>query len=113
MRGRPRIFIKHELPSSVVGVCVAVIADYNRRRREIAKGTLSEPLLLSYKKYNEIVEDALSYVEEDLRGELLSDIESGRGHSHSLIADVCSRRAYYKRKRQIIYIVAKGLELSD
>lgn len=35
---RPRVFIKHELPGSVVGICVAVIADYERRRREIERG---------------------------------------------------------------------------
>lgn len=113
MRGRPRVFIKHELPSGVVGVCVAIIADYNRRSREIAKGTLSESLLLSYKKYNDIVEQALECVEDDMRSELISDIESGRGYCHSRLACTCNKKTYYRRKRQIIYVIAKELGLAE
>lgn len=113
MRGRPKVFIKHELPSGVVSVCVAVIADYGRRKKEIDKGVLSDSLLSSYKRYNKIVDDGLSCVEEDMREELISDIESGRGYAHSMIARSCGRRAYYLRKRQVIYIVAKGLDLTD
>lgn len=113
MRGRPRVFIKHELPSGVVSVCVAVIADYRRRKKEIDRGLISEELNLSYKHYNEIVDDALSCIEEDVREELISDIESGRGYAHSIIARSCGRRAYYLRKRQVIYVVAKGLNLAD
>lgn len=113
MSGRARIFIKHQLPSTAVGVCVAVIADYERRKREIERGDISEQLLLSYKRYNEIVDNALLCVEEDMRRELMSDIETGRGYSHSMIGHNCNRKAYYSRKRQVIYFVAKGLGLAE
>lgn len=112
-RGRPKVFMKHDLPSGVAGVCVAIIADYGRRKREIERGALSDPLLSSYKKYNDIVEEALGHVEEYMRKELVSDIESGRGYSHSMLESTCNRKTYYRRKRQIIYVVAKGLDLAD
>ena len=110
---RPRVFIRHELPSEVVGVVVAVIADYERRAREIRRGALSERLLSAYSRYNAIVDEALGFVEEAARCEMLSDIVNGRGYEHSMIGYLYYKNGYYARKRQVIYNVARGLGFVD
>lgn len=112
-RGRPRVFCKSSLPSGVVGICVALISDYNRREKEIKRGTINEDLLLSYKKYNEIVDLAAKHIEEDNKAEFISDIESGRGYRYSLLNREYTSPSYYSRKRDFIYQVAVGLELAE
>lgn len=112
-RGRPVIFAKHELPTGVVGICIAVITDYNRRRKEIEKGTLREPLLSSYLKYNNIVDAASCCIECGNIGEFISDIEFGRGYRFSKLNKEYTSWSYYARKREFIYRVAVGLGLSD
>ncbi len=110
---RPRIFQKQNLPGGVVGIAVAVIADYDRRSREIKKGTLSESSLSAYARYNEIVEAALLQIEEGARREMLSDIAYGRGYNTSMIGWMYCKETYYLRKRTVIYFVAKGMGLAD
>lgn len=110
---RPRVFIKHELPGSVVGICVAVIADYERRRREIERGALSECLLSEYRRYNAIIDGALLCVEPEGRAELISDIATGRGYDHSMVGYLYNRKAYYARKRTVIFGVAVSLGLAE
>lgn len=112
-RGRPRVFCKSSLPSGVVGICVALISDYNRREKEIKRGAINEDLLLSYKKYNEIVDLAAKHIEEDNKAEFISDIESGRGYRYSLLNREYTSPSYYSRKRDFIYQVAVGLELAE
>ena len=111
--GRPRIFQKHDLPGGIVAIAVAVIADYDRRCREIKKGTLPTPLLSTYEKYNGIVEEALSHVEEPARAQFLSDISAGRGHKHSFLYGQYTSWSYYARKRDIIFYTAVGLGLAE
>ena len=110
---RPRIYFKHELPGEVVSVAVAVIVDYDRRARAIRQGVLSEHLLSWYRHYNEIVDEALLCVEDAARREFVSDIASGRGYEHSMIGWMFNRKAYYCRKREFIYRVARGLGLCE
>lgn len=110
---RPREFEHQKLPREVVGVCVAVIADYGRRKREIERGALSEGLLSSYLRYNKIVEDAVECVETAARRELLDDIAVGRGWHTSKLGYMFTLRSYYLRKRQVIFNVALGLELTE
>ncbi len=109
--GRPRVFGKHDLPREVVGVAVAVIADYDRRAREIKRGALSECLLSSYVRYNGIVDKALAAIEEGARREMLSDISTGRGYNNSMISYMYCKETYYNRKREVIYRAAVLLEL--
>ncbi len=110
--GRKKMFPSHELPGNVVSVCVAVIADYNRRAKEIRKGTLEDSLLCSYQKYNDVVDNALLFIEEGARREYISDIENDRGYRFSLLNREYTSWSYYARKRQIIYQVAVGLGLA-
>ena len=110
---RPRIYFKHELPGEVVSVAVAVIVDYDRRARAIRQGVLSEHLLSWYTRYNDIVDEGLSVIEEGARREMLSDIVSGRGYEHSMIAWMYAKDTYYSRKRELIYRVARGLGLCE
>ncbi len=107
------MFGKHTLPSEVVGVAVAVIADYDRRAREIKRGALSEGLLSSYVRYNGIVDSALMAIEDGARREMLSDIATGRGYNNSMISWMYTARSYYTRKREVIYLTARGLGLTE
>lgn len=109
--GRKRVFTRDDLPSNVVGACVAIIADYNRREKEIRKGSLPESLLSSYQNYNRMVDRALLCVEKGSREEYISDIESGRGYRFSMLNGRYTSWSYYARKRQIIFNVAIGLGL--
>ena len=111
--GRHKIFQKHDLPGGIVAIAVAVIADYDRRCREIKKGTLPTPLLSTYQSYNKIVEEALSHVEEPARAEFISDISAGRGHKHSFLYGRYTSWSYYARKRDIIFYTAVGLGLAE
>ena len=111
--GRRKIFQQHDLPGGVVSIAVAVIADYNRRQREIERGKLSQPLLSTYKKYNDIVDEALSHVEEAARSEFVADIAHGRGHKHSFLYGKYTSWSYYARKRDIIFYTSVGLGLVD
>lgn len=110
---RPRVFFKHNLPGEVVSVAVAVIGDYRRREREIERGVLSEHLLSAYKKYNGIIDEAVSVLEPGMRDEMLSDIIKGRGYEHSMIGWMLAKESYYMRKREVIYRVARGLGLCE
>jgi hypothetical protein len=109
--GRPREFKYKKLPREVVGVCVAVICDYERRRREIERGALSERLFSSYLRYNTIVDSALECVEANAQREMRLDIASGRGYERSIISSMYCKDAYYNRKREVIYRMAELLEL--
>lgn len=111
--GRPKEFEYSKLPREVVGVAVAVIADYGRRKREIERGALSEGLLSSYLRYNGIVDSAFECIEEGARRELMDDISVGRGWHTSKIGYMYTLRSYYIRKRQVIYTVAVGLGLTE
>ena len=110
--GRKKMFPDHDLPRSVVGICVAIIADYNRREKEIRKGGIVEPLLSSYQNYNSVIDKALLCIEEGARREYIADIENDRGYRFSLLNREYTSWSYYARKRQLIYEVAVGLGLA-
>ena len=110
--GRKKVYYDHELPRGVVAIAVAVISDYERRKKEIERGTLCKPLLLTYKRYNDIVERAIVNVEENAREEFISDISHGRGYRYSLLNAYYTSRSYYARKSLIIFKVAAEMGLT-
>ena len=104
---------KYMLSRGIVGIAVAVIADYDRRKRDIEKGALSDGLVSSYTRYNTIVDSALECIEPGARREILNDISRGRGYNSSLISYMYCKTTYYLRKREVIYRVAEQLMLVE
>ena len=109
--GRTRIYQKHDLPSGIVSIAISVISDYDRRKKEISKGALSESVLSEYARLNLIVDGALLCVENSFRDALVNDIIHGNGYRYSMLSSLVCKTGYYDRKRTVIYLVAVGLGL--
>jgi hypothetical protein len=110
-RGRPKQFYRHELPVGVVKVVRAQCADYERKRLALRTGTLPPEVLKTYEDTNSAINAALSGIEEGCRGDFLLDIAENRGYDRSQINWLVSEGAYYNRKRQAIYEIARKLHL--
>ena len=109
--GRPKVFSEEEIPTSVARVVSAYCADFPRREKIIMANRADEKTIKVYKRLNEAIYAALSLTEEALRSVFLRDIAENRGYGQSAASRILSYRAYYKRKRQIIYNIACFLEL--
>ncbi len=110
-RGRPKVFIKHELPSGVVKVVRAQCADYARKERALKKQDLPNEVRESYSSTNEAIRAALLGIEEGCRDEFLVDIAENKGYDKSQINWLFSRGSYYNRKWKAVYEIAKSLKL--
>lgn len=109
--GRPRIFYADGVPASVAKLVSAFCADLPRRESVISSKDTDERVLRVYRHLDEAIFNSLTDVEESLRGAFLSDIAENRGYGQSLASKVLSYKAYYNRKRQVIYNIARYLDL--
>ena len=110
-RGRPKVFIKHELPEGVVKVVRAQCADYTRKERALKKQELPSEVRETYAATNEAIRNALLGIEEGCRDEFLVDIAENKGYDRSQINWLFSRGSYYNRKWKAVYEIAKALKL--
>ena len=108
---RQNLYFKYDIPTSFVDIVKTVCADYNRRERAIKFGTITGDVLDCYIKLNSIVDKALEEVEVGIRRDMLSDIQKRRGYDFSSAALIISKNTYYRRKRKLIYDIAKELAL--
>ncbi|MCD8308457.1 MAG: hypothetical protein LUD19_01285 [Clostridia bacterium] len=104
-------YYDYEIPSTVVDIVKTVCADYTRREQAIKYNGVSGETLANYINLNGIIDDALSDIETGIREELLRDIGRRRGYEQSNFCYCISKNAYYRRKRKLIYDIAKGLNL--
>ena len=115
---RKKLYYRYEIPTSIVSIGKAICADYDRRERVISRAasetnevSSSDPVIDRLSELNAIVDEALVEIEEELRRIMLDDILTGRGYEFSQATTIVSRGAYYRRKRKLIYDIAKGLRL--
>lgn len=114
---RKKLYYRYEIPTSIVSIVKAICADYDRRERVISRTACnpdkvsSDPVIDRLSELNAIVDEALVEIEEELRRIMLDDILTGRGYEFSQATTIVSRGAYYRRKRKLIYDIAKGLRL--
>lgn len=100
-----------DLPSGVKRAVRALCEDYDRRAREIARGTLPPDILGNYMILNATVDAALaSCCEEDIRTEIRHDIGTGVGHRFTRLYYL-SPNTYKERKRDATVAVAKAMKL--
>ena len=102
---------KFNLPFSLVQIIKSICADYDRRADIINRSSASDDVTEEYLKLNKAVDDAFTDVEIGLKKHLLEDIKLGRGYEASLASSFIAKNTYYKRKKKIIYDVARSLSL--
>lgn len=108
---KQKMYFKYDIPTSVVEMVKAICLDYNRRERAIKYGTITGEVLDKYIMLNASVDKALEEIEVGIRKEILDDIGNKRGFQFSAISQMLSKNAYYRRRRKIIYDIAKELSL--
>lgn len=108
---RKKTYFDWEIPSGVVSVVNALLADYERRERAIKYSNITGATLARYVELNSVIDRALDDIEAGLRSDILRDIADGRGYTRSPAQCVVSKNAYYRRRRKLIHDVAKGLSL--
>lgn len=108
---KQKMYFKYDIPTSVVEMVKAVCLDYNRRERAIKYGTITGEVLDKYIMLNASVDKALEEIEVGIRKEILDDIGNKRGFQFSAASMLISKDAYYRRRRKLIYDIAKELAL--
>lgn len=108
---RIKKYYEYDLPRSVVSVTVALCSDYERRAKAIRTCRVDGDVQKCYVQLNEIIDRALLDIEIGLRAQMLADISHGFGYGRSAAKGVIDKNAYYRRRRKLIYDVAKGLSL--
>ena len=108
---KPKMYFQFELPSSVVEIVKSVCNDYTRRACAIRSGSVNGAVLARYIELNGIIDTAIAEIEVGIRMDMLRDIQKRRGYDFSPAAGCMAKNTYYKRKKKVIYCIAKSLEL--
>lgn len=108
---KQKLYFKYEIPTGVVEIVKSVCGDYDRRERAIKFSNVTGTVLTRYVELNNAVDKAFSDIEVGLRKDMLSDIGNRRGFQFSAVSTLISKNAYYRRRRKIIYDIAKELAL--
>lgn len=108
---KPKLYFQFDIPTSVVEIVKTLCADYNRREQAIKYGNVTGSVLARYVELNAIINTALEEVEVGIRQDILRDIQSRRGYDFSPCSYCISKNTYYKRKKKLIYDIAKSLSL--
>lgn len=108
---KPKMYFQFELPSSVVEIVKTICADYDRRERAIKHGNVTGVVLERLVELNAIIDAALEDIEIGVREDMLRDIQNRRGYDFSPASYCISKNTYYKRKKKLIYDIAKNLAL--
>lgn len=108
---KPRSCFQFELPSSVVEIVKTICADYARRENAIKYGNVTGAVLARYVELNATIDGALEDIEAGIRMDILRDVQSRRGYDFSPASYCISKNTYYKRKKKLIYDIAKNLAL--
>ena len=108
---KPKLYFKYDIPTTVVEIVKTLCADYNRRERATKFSNVTGDVLARYVQLNAVIDKALEEVEVGIRKDILQDIQKRRGYDFSTAAECISKNTYYRRKRKLIYDIAKGLAL--
>lgn len=108
---RKRIYYRWDIPSSVVIIVNAVLADYARREKIIRDANASEAVLNKAVELNALVDAALEDIEPVLRKDIVSDITDGRGYNRSSCSMILHKDSYYNRRRKLIHDIAVAMRL--
>ena len=96
----------------VYNVVVALCADYERRKKEIAKGKIDSVHLEYYKVLNDAIDRALEQaVDSDIREQMLIDISNRTGHRKSKCCLYMHGNTFKAQKSETVYHIAKNLQL--
>ena len=109
---RNKTYEKCNIPQTVKNIVAAICKDYYRRRRFIQSKVQAENeyLMQRYIELNTAIESALAKIEPGISKDILNDIIVGRGYQYSK-AKCLSKDAYYRRRRKLIFDIAKSLSL--
>ena len=108
---REKMYFSWEIPSSVVYMVNAICTDYDRRERAIKYSSITGQVLERYIELNAAIDKSLEEIEVGIRRDILQDIAEGHGYNKSKAQTLVSKNTYYRRRRKLIYDIAKKLSL--
>lgn len=108
---REKTYFVPEIPDSVARMVRTICADYERRERAIKYSNITGTVLARYIELNAAIDGALQVIEVGIRDDIFRDIASGRGYTRSCAQCLVSKNAYYRRRRKLIYDIARRLAL--
>ena len=111
--GRNRKYSRCNLPRGIEQIVCGVCADLDRRCEAVRRGDVRGGVLDLYKRLNEAVEVASVCVEPEIREYIIRDIAASRGYDYSICSSYVAKNTFYKKKRQLVYEIAKKLELIE
>lgn len=109
--GRNRKYCGYDIPRGVAQIVCGVCADGDRRYEAVRRGNVRGGVLDLYLRLNEAVDEASRCVEPEIREYIIRDIAANRGYDYSICSSYVSKNTFYKKKRQLVYEIAKRLEL--
>ena len=110
---RHRVYFEWELPAGVVEVVRAICLDYKRRSLVLAQNTASDKVRKMYTELNAAIDNALLEIEPGVREFVLDDIARKRGYDFSKTSPYFAKNTYYRRKRKLVYDIARLLSLVE
>ncbi len=102
------------LTATVLEVLQTLCADYPRRKRIVEcqfKRHTQEEVILNFKRTNDLIDEALTQVDEGIRMYVLSDIAHRNGYDKSMASPFISRTSYYRQKNNALLSMAKLFNL--
>lgn len=103
--------LKSGLTESEVGIVIRHCREYGRRKVAIEHHSKPDNVIEEYKRINGAIDEALECVEVGVRMMLLDDIAYSRGYFFSQASPFMTGETYYSRKRELVYNIAKALQL--
>lgn len=106
---KSKTYCQFKLPSTVVEIVITLCADYNRREQAIKRGNVTGAVLDRFIELNAVIDAALEEIEVGIRKEIFFDILYRRGYDFSPASYCIAKNTYYKRKKKLIFDIAKNL----
>ena len=103
--------VVYAVPHTVFLMVKSICGDYERRRLILRRGEASPEVAEELQRLIDVIDEALTIVEDGIRMEMLRDIIYCRGYDSSMASPLLSKNAYYNRKRRIVHDVAIALHL--
>ena len=100
-----------KVPTHAKILVTAMIAGYRARQKAIDMKTVSDKVAATYENLNYCIDKAIESMEPGLRNIMLYDFEHRVGFKYSDACTFISANSYFRRKRRLIYDVAKMVNL--
>ena len=104
-----------KLPKTVYNMVVAIVSDYERMKKMLDKGEVTNKQAVLFTRYVAAVDDALVAVcageDPNVRVLLRTDISERNGFENSRAMSYYTKCTYDRRKSDAIFLIAQMLDL--